>query len=221
MAAQCGASFRSQKRRFLAWGSPTALRQDRSFHRCGLLLLGAATLLCVGLTPPRPAAAWWPDWPIPPQAGYSAWGLAPWGPTPFHGPPRGFRFSRPSGAPLSYEDPVSGTTYCWSERSGGYFVCAYTPSRLVSPNLPPPPPPSESAAQPAPGILLFRLPQDAEATVNDVPIGLSAGVGVQSLPPGQYRVALRVSGGVTEYTVTMRSHKILMVTKTGIVATEP
>jgi hypothetical protein len=73
----------------------------------------------------------------------------------------------------------------------------------------------------APGVLLFRLPQDARATVNGVPIGLSAGLGIQSLPPGQYEVTLQVSGSLTEYAVTLRSHKILTVTTGGVVASEP
>jgi hypothetical protein len=57
--------------------------------------------------------------------------------------------------------------------------------------------------------------------VNGVPIGLSAGLGVQSLPPGKYTVALRLSGKTTEHTITLRSHRIFTVTTTGVVASEP
>ncbi len=138
-----------------------------------------------------------------------------------------YRHVIPPGAPLSYDDPESGKIYCWSQYSGVYFVCAYAPPLPLSGSLAPPMPPGavapvgEPAVGPASGLLMFRLPKGAEAVVDGVPIDLSEGVGVQALPPGQYRVLLRVSGMATEHTVNLRSHKILTVTPGGIVATEP
>jgi hypothetical protein len=131
----------------------------------------------------------------------------------------------PSGAPLSYDDPGSGTTYCWSQTSGFYFACAYAPSVAVAVVPMPPPPvvavPADAGAAPASGVLLFRLPRDAQAAINGVPIGLSDGVGIHSLAPGSHRVVLHISGKEVAHTVNVRSHRIFTVTPTGIVAAEP
>jgi hypothetical protein len=80
---------------------------------------------------------------------------------------------------------------------------------------------ADSTIAPASGVLLFRLPQGAQVTIDGVPIGLSDGVGIHSLAPGTHRVVLLVSGKETAHTVHMGSHKIFTVTATGIVATEP
>jgi hypothetical protein len=68
---------------------------------------------------------------------------------------------------------------------------------------------------------MFRLPQGAQATINDVPIGLNEGFGVQALRPGTHRIVLRVAGKETTHTLNVASHAIFTVTPAGIVATEP
>ena len=90
--------------------------------------------------------------------------------------------------------------------------------------MPPPPyvaTPSEPAAAVASGVLLFRLPRDAQAAINGVPIGLSDGIGIHSLAPGSHRVILQISGKEITHTVQVRPHRIFTVTAAGIVATEP
>jgi hypothetical protein len=88
-----------------------------------------------------------------------------------------------------------------------------------------PPPGVSSLGAPGPGpasgVLLFRLPQDAEAAVNGVPIGLSEGLGAQAVSPGQHRVVVKVSGKQTEYPVEVRSHGIYIVNPTGVLPTDP
>jgi hypothetical protein len=68
---------------------------------------------------------------------------------------------------------------------------------------------------------VFRLPQDAEAAVDGVPVGLSGGLGILSVPKGRYRVVVRVSGAETEQDVTVNPHAIFIVTPTAIVPTAP
>mgnify|MGYP005812816797 CR=1 FL=1 len=217
-------------------------RQYRSGHFCRLShgrhgralsrALGRAALLAGfvaalgALASPEPAAAWWPGHAYyPPYAGGYGGAAAPWVLFPYQRPRADYRYSVPPGAPLSYDDPGSGITYCLSQTTGFYFVCGYAPPvGLAMAPLPPPPgsvPPGEPAAAPASGVLLFRLPQDAQVVIDGVPIGLSDGVGFQSLAPGTHRVVLHVSGKETAYTVTVRPHRVFMVTTGGIVPTEP
>jgi hypothetical protein len=70
-------------------------------------------------------------------------------------------------------------------------------------------------------VLLFKLPQDGEATLNGVPVGLSAGLGIAAVPPGRHRVLVRSSGKETEHEVTVASRAIFTVTPTAIVPTGP
>jgi hypothetical protein len=138
-----------------------------------------------------------------------------------------YRFAFPPGAPLSYSDPGSGITYCLSQQSGFYFECGFAPSALIpaGPVGPVPSgvafPPGDQTVRPASAVLMFRLPQDAEAKVDGVSIGLSDGLGIIAVTPGRHQVALRVSGKETEHTVEVGPHRILTVTPTSIVATEP
>ncbi len=76
-------------------------------------------------------------------------------------------------------------------------------------------------ARPASGVLLFKLPQDAEAAVDGVPIGLSDGLGITSVSPGRHRVVLQVSGREIEHTVDVGSHRIVTITPGAVVPTEP
>jgi hypothetical protein len=68
---------------------------------------------------------------------------------------------------------------------------------------------------------MFRLPREAEATIDGVPIGLTEGFGVHAVAPGRRQVVLRVSGAETAHAVDVRPHKIFTVTLSGVVATEP
>jgi hypothetical protein len=191
-----------------------------------MVVTALAALIAV-LALPQPAHAWRYGWGFNPggPGGYP-WTPAPQVVFPFQRP-RHYRYSIPPGAPLSFDDPGSGATYCLSQTTGFYFVCAYAPPSAISigPVVPTPsslvPPVSEPTAPPASGVLLFRLSGGTAVTVNGVPIGLSNGLGIHALPPGRYLVVLHVSGKETEHTVDVRSHKIFTVTPTGIVPTEP
>jgi hypothetical protein len=192
-------------------------------HAMPLAIL--VTALAV-LASSHPADAWWRGHAFYPAVGGGYAGRpAPWVAFPFQRPYPEYRYSVPPGVPLSYDDPASGTTYCWSQTSGFYFACAYAPPGAVAVSPIPPPPgisaPGEPTAAPASGVLLFRLPRDAQAAIDGVSIGLSDGVGIHAIAPGPHRVVLRVSGKESAHTVTVRSHKIFTVTPTGIVATEP
>jgi hypothetical protein len=173
-------------------------------------------LAAVALSPP-PASAWRYGWAsagpavLPPLALY---------PVP---PPRpGYRYSLPSGAPLSYDDPGRGIVYCLSPSTGYYFVCGY-----AAPEGPPPPAvpvAAETAGAslaPASGVLLFRLPPGSEAEVDGVPIGLSQGLGVVSVKPGLHRVLLRASGAEVRHEVEVPSHTVYTVTPAGLVPSAP
>lgn len=188
----------------------------------------ATVLVVIGvLTAPLPASAWRYRWPFTPGAYVIyPWNPAPWGLFPGEGPL--LRPSLPPGAPLSYTDPyASGTTYCWSQSTGLYFVCGYSrsPSSPVGQISPVPssfpPPPGEQRTRPASGVLLFKLPQDAEAAVDGVPIGLNDGLGITSVAPGRHRVVLQVSGREIEHTVDVGSHRIFTITPGAVVPTEP
>jgi hypothetical protein len=197
---------------------------SRALWRAVVLVTVASALGVLAL--PEQAGAWWrgPAFYPPAAAGYAG-GLPPWILFPYQRPYPGYRYSVPPGVPLSYDDPGSGTTYCWSQTSGFYFACAYaSPAAVAVVPVPPPPnvaAPSEPAAVSASGVLLFRLPRDARATINGVPIGLSDGIGIHSLAPGAHRVVLQISGKEVAHTVHVRSHRIFTVTPAGIVATEP
>jgi hypothetical protein len=210
----------------VAWILDAATRWLHPSARRGVILLAVLAGMCAGIALPRPAAAWRHGRVFIRERGSPGYSAA-WRPYPLPMPLYNYRYVMPPGAPLSYDDPESGKTYCWSQYSGAYFVCAYAPPPPLSGSLAPPMPPGapapigEPAVGPASGLLMFRLPQGVEATVDGVPIALSEGVGVQALPPGQYRVVLQVSGRATEHTVNLRSHKIFTVTLGGIVATEP
>ncbi len=163
-----------------------------------MMMTALAALMAV-LALPQPAHAWryGRGFDAGGPGGY-AWAPAPQVVFPFQRPHRDYRYSIPPGAPLSFDDPGSGVTYCWSQTTGFYFVCAYAPPSAISigPVLPPPPslvpPVSEPTAPPASGVLLFRLPRGTAVTVNGVPISLSNGLGIHALPPGRYLVVLHV-----------------------------
>lgn len=193
--------------------------------RCAILCAGLAAALAIFALPDH-ADAWWRARAPSYRAGY-AWGPGPWVLFPFQRPHPEYRYSVPPGAPLSYDDPASGTTYCWSQTTGFYFVCAYALPDPVSAMPPPPmppalvPPPGAPTAHPASGVLMFQLPEGARATIDGVPIGLSGGFGIHALRPGAYRVVLNVNGQETTHTVNVLAHRVFSVTPAGIVATEP
>jgi len=192
-------------------------------HALRLAILAAGLAVLVS---PQPADAWWRGHEFyRAVGGRFAGGPAPWVVFPYQRPYPEYRYSVPPGVPLSFDDPASGTTYCWSQISGFYFACAYAPPAAVAVSPIPPPPgvsaPGEPTAAPASGVLLFRLPRDAQASIDGVPIGLSDGVGIHSLAPGPHRVVLHMSGKESAHTVTVRSHRIFTVTPAGIVSTEP
>lgn len=221
---ECRASHPKLRSLFAA---PTGYRPFRGVRMGAVLLITLCVALAV-LASPRPAAAWRHGWAFGPGVRIARpWGPSPWALYPGLRPLPGYRFAFPPGAPLSYSDPDSGTTYCLSQPTGFYYECGYSTSALypVEPvsRMPsyPPPPPAEQMIPQASGVLLFRLPQGAEVAVDGVPIGLSEGLGIIALAPGQHRVVLRVSGTETEHAVTVAPHKILTVTPTAIVATEP
>ena len=190
----------------------------------GLLVM----LVAILVVPPmaRPAAAWhaWPHgrgaWIGP------SWGLATVAPYPA-ALPYGSRFYYPPGSPLSYDEPSSGTTYCLSRPTGLYYVCGYslTARETAEPAYWMPPPGALLLGEqrlPAPsGVLIFQLPQGAEAAVDGVPVGLSGGLGVTSVTPGQHRILVRAAGTETERTLAVNPHAIFTVTPTGIVPTAP
>lgn len=110
----------------------------------------------------------------------------------------------------------------WSNRARSSAGAAMGPGSRSFPVMTRPPWGTVMATRSAPsGVLPFRLPQGAQATIDGVPIGLSDGLGIHALAPGSHRVVLHVSGKETAHTVNVRSHKIFTVTPAGIVATEP
>jgi hypothetical protein len=178
---------------------------------------------------PPPATAWWMPHAFRPRIFVNPPGTVWPGAVFPGGRPYPLHPGLPPGAPLSYDDPSSGTTYCFSQTTGFYFPCGYSiapsPSAFTGP-LPPMPPPGVSSlgapgAGPASGVLIFRLPRDAEVAVDGVPIGLSEGLGAQAVTPGQHRVVVKVPGKQTEYPVEVTSHGIFTVSPTGILPTDP
>ena len=199
-----------------------------SLRRSVILCVTLGVALAV-LASPQPASAWRHGRAFVGPGAYvgSAWASSSFAVFPGVRPLPGYRFAFPPGAPLSYSDPSSGTTYCLSQPTGFYYECGYSPasSYPVGP-VPPMPPgfapsPAEYPPPQASGVLLFRLPEGAEAAVDDVPIHLSEGSAITAVAPGRHRVVLRVSGKDTEHTVSVGPHRILTVTPTSIVATEP
>ena len=187
----------------------------------GFLVILRAFL--VVLAWPQPAAAWRFD-PGP-------WTVMLWSPVlvaHFPAPlPYGSRFYYPPGVPFSYDEPASGTTYCLSRPIGVYYVCGYsvtTREPAQPPSWMPVPVAPWLAEQGLPvpsGVLIFRLPQDAEATVDGDPVGLSGGFGVTSVTPGRHQVVVRVSGAESGPTVAVSPHSIFTVTPTAIMPTAP
>ncbi len=191
-------------------------------HASLLVILGVIFAVLVS---PWPAAAW-NGWPFGPPA----WAGMSWGPGPVsyfpYALPYGSRFYYPPGYPLSYNAPGSGETYCLSRQIGFYYVCGYSPpvreAAEFAYRMPPGPvPPLGEGLPPSSGVLLFRLPQDAEAEVDGAPVGLSGGLGITSVPPGRHRVVLRVAGAETEHTVVVNPHAIFTVTPTAIIPAAP
>lgn len=83
--------------------------------------------------------------------------------------------------------------------------------------LPLPAPPAGTRELPPPsGVLLFRLPPHAEAAVDGVAVGLSRGLGIVAVPPGQHRVVLHVSGRGASHSISVSPHAILIVTPVAI-----
>ena len=183
------------------------------------VVVGVAVGLLAGAGP----AGAWDRWAYQPYA----WRAPRWMPEPFPLYPAalpvpGYRLFYPPGLPLSYQDPSSGTTYCFSPNTGFYYLCGYDrPAWQSAVAAPPPglggPPPAEweSPAQLS-GVLLFRLPQDAEVTVDGEPIGLSGGIGAASVSPGPHRVLIRTPRQATERTITVASRAILTITPTDV-----
>ena len=198
-----------------------AERLQTSILRVGL---GAAIGLLAGASP---AGAWHggpcgpPAWMGPRWAPAPVVAFLPGYPSPVH------RLYHPPALPLSYFDGPSGTTYCLSQRTGLYFVCAYSrpapdPAEVPFALAPPAPPPPGDAAAPAPsGVLLFRLPADAEASLDGEPVGLSGGLGVAAVTPGQHRLGIRSGGRQVERIITVASRAILTITSSGISPADP
>ena len=194
--------------------------------RSGMRLLVVLCGVVAALALAQPAAAehgWYH---------HGARGFAvPWGSGPVFGPPGprslpGYRYSYPPGSPLTFYDLGNATTYCLSQPTGYYYACGYsrpaTEPVLGAPDLRPALPPApEREPSPPSGVLLFRLPQDAEAKVDGVPVGLSGGLGALAVTPGRHRVALRVAGTETEHTISVSPRVIFTITPTAIVPNDP
>ena len=150
------------------------------------------------------------------------WSPSPFGIFPAALPVPGYRLFHPPGLPLSYQNPSSGATYCFSPTTGFYFVCGYSGPAWESagPATPPglggPSPPGEEMPAPPSGILLFRLPEGAEASVDAEPVGLAGGLGAAAVSPGPHRVVLRIAGRETAETVAVTSHAVLTLTPVGV-----
>ncbi len=200
----------------------------RGMRGASALLLTLAAVLAVLATPGQ-AQAWRHGW-YGQSAALHTWAAPPVVLSPRPALPYGYRFSLPPGAPFSFEDPATGSTYCLSHITGYYFVCGSVsvpesaapvavPGAVVPPGVILPPAPQAAAA--ASGILVFRLPADAEVRVDDVPVGLSGGLGVTSISAGPHRVLLRIAGAEAERLVTVTANRVLTVTPAGVVPTEP
>lgn len=188
------------------------------------LIAGAALGLLAGASRAEAWQAWahHPHHWMGPRAAPAALTFFPAAP-----PVPGYRLFYPPGLPLSYQDPSSEATYCFSPATGFYFVCGYSrPAREYADHaapLPPGglPPAGEETPPQASGMLLFRLPAGAEASVDGEPVGLSAGLGAAAVAPGRHRVLLRMAGRETAETVAVASRAILTVTPGGIAPAGP
>ena len=230
-----GASMIDMASQFTSRITPTpsgmaGTRPPGSVWRKTIGLLATLSVALVVLTSALPAAAWQHGRMFVSPGSYVGYPWAPpqWAPIPHVRALPGYRFAYPPGTPLAYSDPGSGTTYCLSQPTGYYYECGYSPSApsysdVPFPPMPPMggPPTPDQMASPASGVLIFRLPQGSEVAVDSVPIGLSEGLGILSVTPGRHQVILRVAGKDTEHTVSVGAHKILTITPTSIVATEP
>ena len=187
------------------------------------LIFGVA----VGLLPEASPAEAWHGWPHHQHVSiWPRWAPAPFAFFPTALPVPGYRLFHPPGLPLSYQDASSGATYCLSLATGFYFVCGYSrPARDHAERAGPPAPAGlspatdEVPAQPS-GVLLFRLPADAEASMDGEAVGLSAGLGVAAVAPGRHRVVLRIDGRETDQIIVVASRAILTVTASGITPTD-
>jgi hypothetical protein len=197
-------------------------------HTYPLMIFGALFTVLILL---RPATAWDRR-----AFGSHSWNGMRWGSTPpviFSAPfPYGSRFNYPPGnayppgIPFSYSEPGSGATYCLSGYTGVYYLCGYSPdAREIAESsyrMYPASAPFRDQGPPIPsGVLIFRLQKEAEAAVDGVPVGLSAGLGITSVIPGMHRVVVRAPGAETEHTVIVSPHAIFTVTPTAIVPTAP
>ncbi len=202
--------------------SKAGVRFGGTVGRCVnfLATLGAALVV---LASPGPATAWYRG-----PFGPGVWAGPSWRPFPAAripgALPYGSRFHLPPGFPLSYNEPGSGETYCLSRPTGFYYMCGYSPPPRDSgePAYRVPPAavlaPGEQGLPLPSGVLLFRLPQGAEAEVDGLSVGLSEGLGITSVPPGRHRVVVRAAGAETEHTVTVGPRAIFTVTPTAVVA---
>ena len=199
-------------------------RPAGAIRRAATVLLLSLAVLAVSLAlaaAPAGAWTWWPYGPSP------AWR---WPSAPVTAFPVGqaFRLYYPPGYPLSVLDGATGTTYCLSRSTGYYYVCAYSApaegaaSAPVVPWASPATPFAWDEPPPTPsGILFFRLPAGAEASLDGEPVGVSAGEGVAAVAPGVHRLAVRAAGLDFQRTVTVVPRAILTITPGGIVPADP
>ena len=188
--------------------------------RIGLLLVCAFTLLCA-----RPSAAWRQSLYFYPRPYLGQWQSFPWAVVP--SAPLAPRPAVPPGAPYSYRDPADGATYCLSESTGWYFVCSYSSAPQAA--YPYPGEPVEimgqlSAVQsspPASGIFVFKLAPGTDAAIDGVPIGLSEGLGVTAVAPGQHQIRVEAGEQKVEYIVVVKPHGMFTITPTAVIPTEP
>lgn len=190
-------------------------------RKTGIFALGLAVALGA-LAAAVPAEAWH-RWGHHPQVVIGpGWAPSPFAVFPAVLPVPGYRQFHPPGLPLSYQDPSSGATYCFSPTTGFYFVCGYSgpiweyAEHAAPPGLGDPLPPGEGVPAPPSGVLMFRLPEGAEASVDAEPVGLNGGLGAAAVSPGRHRVVLRIAGRETAETVAVTSHAILTITPVGI-----
>ena len=186
-------------------------------------VIGAMLVAAIALPVWTAAAPAWNGW----LHERPAWSEPRWSsrasfPYPAPGRAPAFRLFHPPGLPLSYTEPSTGTTYCFTRATGFYYLCGYSrpapeaaePAAALRPRAVSEP--REEAASAPSGVLLFRLPARAEAAVDGEPVGLSAGVGAAAVAPGRHRVMVRTPDREIERTVTVASGVILTITPTGI-----
>ncbi len=188
--------------------------------RIGLLLVCAFILLCA-----RPSAAWRQYPYFFPRPYLGQWQSFPWAVVP--STPLAPRPAIPPGAPYSYRDPVDGAIYCLSESTGWYFVCSYSSAPQAAYPYPGEPVvimgplSSVQPASPASGIFVFKLAPGTDAAIDGVPIGLSEGLGVTAVAPGQHQIRVDAGGQKAEYIVVVKPHGMFTITPTAVIPTEP